>query len=72
MSVQDMIGIAKCMSDAADAADGEGLAMDEYDDYDFPEQFRQRMQFAMDRWENGVADLQQAAKEVTAIAEEMS
>lgn len=68
---RDMINIAEDMLAAADSADDEGLAMNEYDEYRFPEEFRARVQSAMDRWENGCCDLRQAAQEMLMIAEEM-
>lgn len=67
----DLTNIAEDMESASDNADGEGLAMQEYAEYDFPEEFRQRVQLAMDRWDNGCADLHQAAKEMLQIAQEM-
>lgn len=70
--MNDLHYIARDMGRAAHHADGEGLYMDEYDEYEFPAQFRQRVQLAMDRWENGVSDLLTAASAMEAIADEIS
>jgi hypothetical protein len=48
-----------------------GLAMEEYEEYGLDPAFKQRVQAAMDRWDNGVEDLAKAAKEMKQLAEEM-
>jgi hypothetical protein len=67
----DMTNIAKEMESMANGVDGTGLAMEEYEEYGFPASHRQRVQFVMDRWENGCCDLEQAAKEMAEIAAEV-
>jgi hypothetical protein len=67
----DLHHIAEDMNSATEHAEGEGLAVGEYDEFAFDPKFRQRVQFAMDRWENGCDDLRQATKEMLQIAQEM-
>lgn len=67
----DMADLAREMEHAADEADHTGLCMDEYEEFGFPPEHKDRVRWAMSKWANGCCDLRQAAKEMADILKEI-
>ena len=58
------------MADAADQIDMLGIAMEEYDEFGFPEEFRSRVELAMRHWDEANYHAHEAVKAMKKIAEE--